>query len=201
MSELSETEQRIFDAACEVFQDQGYEGARMQEIADRAGINKAMLHYYYRSKDRLFEEVFRLSAMKVIPRVIDVMRADAPLQEKLASVVHAYIDLLRANPQVPAFVIQELRRNPGRLRQFISRHAQGMFSKLGEDIRNAAARGEIREIEPEHLIANVIGLCVFPFIARPMLQTLTGMDDTQFDDFLEERKRTVVDFIQTATKP
>ncbi|MEX1055621.1 MAG: TetR/AcrR family transcriptional regulator [Rhodothermales bacterium] len=198
---MPEAEQRIFEAACDVFQEQGYEGARMQEIADRAGINKAMLHYYYRSKDRLFEEVFRLSALKVIPRVLDVVRTDAPIQEKLVGVVHAYVDLLRANPHVPSFVLQELRRNPGRLRQFISRHAQGVFSKLSEEIRDAAARGEMREIEPEHLIANVIGLCVFPFIARPMLQTLTGMDDARFDVFLEERKETVAEFILTATAP
>lgn len=201
MPEPAETEQRIFDAACEVFQEQGYEGARMQEIADRAGINKAMLHYYYRSKDRLFEEVFRLSALKVIPRVVAIVRADAPVQEKLVGVVHAYIDALKANPQVPAFVLQELRRNPGRLRQFISRHTQGMYSKLSDEIRGATARGELREIEPEHLIANVIGLCVFPFIARPMLQTLTGMDDARFDAFLEERKQTVAEFILTAIKP
>jgi hypothetical protein len=76
-----------------------------------------------------------------------------------------------------------------------------MYSKLSDEIRGATARGELREIEPEHLIANVIGLCVFPFIARPMLQTLTGMDDARFDAFLEERKQTVAAFILTATTP
>jgi AcrR family transcriptional regulator len=201
MNEPPETEEKIFLAARDVFHEFGYEGARMQEIADRANINKAMLHYYYRSKEKLFEAVFRVSAMKVLPRVIGIVRSKRSLPEKVTAIVHAYIDLLRANPHLPGFVIQELRRNPGGLRRFIGKQAAGVFAHLREEIEAAAEKGEIRPIAAEHLLANVIGLCVFPFIARPLLETVTGMDADAFDAFLEERKDVVSDFILRALRP
>lgn len=201
MTESNETEQRIFEAARDVFHEQGYDGARMQEIAERAGINKAMLHYYFRSKDKLFEAVFRVSALKVIPRVIDIVRGEMTIEQKLTAVVEAYIDLLRSNPHLPGFVIQELRRNPTGLRKFIGGQARGAFEQLAKDVDEAAGRGEIRRIAPEHLLSNVIALCVFPFIARPMLETVTGMDAPQFDAFLEERRQTVSEFIHQALRP
>ncbi|MEX0821324.1 MAG: TetR/AcrR family transcriptional regulator [Rhodothermales bacterium] len=201
MGEQSEAERKIFEAARDVFHVQGYEGARMQEIADRAGINKAMLHYYYRSKEKLFEAVFRVSAMKVLPTILGIVRSDAGVPEKIAQIVHAYIDLLSKHPHVPGFIIQELRRNPGRLRRFIGQQAAGVFDQLSGEVDAAVDRGEIRPIKPEHLLANLIGLCVFPFIARPMLETVTGLDETAYDAFIEERKEVVTDFILHALKP
>ncbi len=201
MSEPVDTEQRIFEAARDVFHEQGYDGARMQEIAERAGINKAMLHYYYRSKDKLFEAVFRVAALKVIPKVVDIVKGEMSIDDKLTAVVAAYIDLLRSNPHLPGFVIQELRRNPTSLRKFIGAQARGAFEHLAKDIDEAIARGEIRPIAAEHLLTNVIALCVFPFIARPMLETASGMDAAAFDAFLEERREEVAKFIRDALRP
>lgn len=201
MTEPSETEQKIFEAARDVFHEQGYEGARMQEIADRAGINKAMLHYYYRSKDKLFEAVFRVSALKVIPKVLGIVRGDLPMSEKITQVVHAYVDLLKANPHLPGFILQELRRNPTGLRKFIGRQAQGVFAQLAAEIDAAVEREEIKPIRPEHLLTNIIALCVFPFIGRPMLETVTGMDADAYEAFIDERKEVVSEFILNALRP
>lgn len=201
MSELSETEQKIFEAAREVFYEHGYDGARMQQIADRASINKAMLHYYYRSKDKLFEAVFRVSALKVFPKLFGIVETDMPIPEKLTRIVHAYIDLLRENPYLPGFVLQELRRNPTGLRKFVGRQAHGVFERLKVQIEEAAGRGEIRPIHPEQLLTNVIGLCVFPFIARPMIEAVMGMSHDEFEAFLEERKDAVSTFILDALRP
>jgi AcrR family transcriptional regulator len=195
------TEDKIFEAARDVFHEQGYGGARMQEIADRAGINKALLHYYYRSKDKLFEAVFHVSAMRVVPQIIGVLTAEMPLREKIERFVHTYIDQIVANPHVPGFILQELRRNPNRLRQFVGALARDKFAGLAQDIEEAVARGEIRPIEPPHLLANIVGLCVFPFIARPMLQTVVGFDDAAYDAFLEARKHEVTAFILNALEP
>jgi AcrR family transcriptional regulator len=173
----------------------------MQEIADRAGINKAMLHYYYRSKEKLFEAVFRVSAMNVIPKVLGIVRSDLSVPDKLTQVVHSYIDLIRANPQLPGFILQELRRNPAGLRRFVGSQSEGVFDRLQADINAAVARGEIRDVPPAHLFANVIGLCIFPIIARPMLETVMDMDADAYDAFLEERKHVVTDFILHAMKP
>jgi AcrR family transcriptional regulator len=173
----------------------------MQEIANRAGINKSLLHYYFRSKDKLFEAVFHVSAMRVMPQVISVLTAEMPLHEKIEQFVHTYIDQMAANPHVPGFILQELRRNPNRLRQFVGEMARDKFAGIARDIEEAVARGEIRPIEPVHLLANIIGLCIFPFIARPMLQTVVGLNDDAYDAFLDARKDEVTAFILNALEP
>jgi AcrR family transcriptional regulator len=195
------TEAKIFEAARDVFHEHGYGGARMQEIANRAGINKSLLHYYFRSKDKLFEAVFHVSAMRVMPQVISVLTAEMPLHEKIEQFVHTYIDQMAANPHVPGFILQELRRNPNRLRQFVGEMARDKFAGIARDIEEAVARGEIRPIEPVHLLANIIGLCIFPFIARPMLQTVVGLNDDAYDAFLDARKDEVTAFILNALEP
>lgn len=196
-----DTEAQIFDAAREVFVEHGFDGARMQEIADRAGINKAMLHYYYRSKAGLFEAVFRASAAEVFTQAASALRVEQPLLGKLETFIHAYIDLIQANPHLPAFVLEELRRNPEELKAVVAEHTQGLYGNLAGSIEAAVEAGTIRPIEPAHLITNLIGLCVFPFMARPMVQTATQMDDAAYEAFLGARKEEVTAFIHRALVP
>lgn len=192
------TEERIFEAARAVFHEQGYDGARMQAIADRAGINKSMLHYYYRSKDKLFEGVFRASLMQVIAPAITVLNADLPLRDKIERFVHSYIDQLVAHPHVPAFVLHELRRHPDRLKQFAGEHARHLFTGLAAEVHAAAGRGEIRPVPPEHLLVNLVSLCVFPFIARPMVEAVLGFEAEAYAAFIQDRKQAVTDFMLSA---
>lgn len=191
-------EERIFESAQRVFFEKGYDGARMQEIADAAGINKSMLHYYYRSKDKLFEGVFRTSLMDVIAPAIDLLSGPLPLRDKIERFIHLYIDQLRANPHVPAFVLYELGRHPERLRQFIGEHAQRVFPGFAAQIEEAVRRGEVKPVQPRHLVVNLIGLCIFPFIARPIIETGLGMDEEAYEVFLQERKQEVTAFMFNA---
>ena len=196
-----DTEQRIFEAATAVFHERGYHGARMQEIARRAEINASMLHYYYRSKDRLFEAVFHRSARQVIEPVLEAFRAERPLLDKVERFVDTYITLVLQHPHVPGFILEELRRNPARLRTFVGAQSRGVFAGIAADVEAAARRGDIRPIAPEQFVVNLLALCVFPFVARPMIQTLTGLDDDAYPAFLESRKREVVRFIVNALTP
>jgi len=198
MEKERSTEARIFEAASAVFHEKGYAGARMQEIADRAGINKAMLHYYYRNKDKLFEGVFRTARLQVLGPILDVIGADLPLPVKMERAVHTYIDQLVAHPEVPAFVLQELRRHPDRVRRFIDEEVQLLFQGLARQIREADRRAEIRPVPPEHVVVNLIGLCVFPFVGRPVIQAVLGLDEEGFEAFIQERKQTVTTFIHNA---
>ena len=118
------TEQKILDAAKEVFQQKGMTGARMQEIADKAGINKALLHYYYRTKDKLFEKVFELAFSLFIPKVKEMMISDKPVFEKIEFFVENYLNLLQKHPYIPGFVISELNRNPEILVKIIGKNIQ-----------------------------------------------------------------------------
>ncbi len=195
------TEERIFTAAREVFQEVGFTGTRMQAIADRAGINKSMLHYYYRSKDMLFEAVFRDSALRVMPLLVESLKRDGPLVERIRTLVYAYMDLLAANPHLPGFLVFELQREPKRLRAFMSEQAGSLFTGLRNDIERSVTAGEIRSIDPVQLVVNVIALCVFPFVARPILQEVAQMDDAAFARFIEERKDQVYEFVLRAIAP
>lgn len=195
------TEARIFAAARDVFQEAGFLGARMQTIADRAGINKSMLHYYFRSKGLLFEAVFHESASRVIPAVVEALRGEATLQDRIRTMVATYLDLLSANPHMPGFLVFELQREPARLRAFIGAQAGALVEELRKDVERAEAAGEIRPIDPVQLIVNVIALCAFPFVARPILQEAAGLDDRQFLRFIEDRKAQVPEFVLRAIAP
>ena len=196
-----ETEKRIFAAATAVFHEQGYHGARMQEIARRAGINQSMLHYYFRTKDRLFEEVFRLSARQVISPVMEIFKSDSPIRKKVETFVETYIASVVDNPHVPGFIMEELRRNPGGLKDFVGEQTRGVFAGMAAQINDAVSRGEIAPIEPAQFVVNLLSLCVFPFVARPMLQTLTGMSNDEYARFIASRKKEVVRFIFNALAP
>jgi TetR/AcrR family transcriptional regulator len=194
MEKPQETEARVLAAATAEFHE-------MQEIARRAGLNQSLLHYYYRTKDRLFEAVFNRAARVVMVPVLEVLGSPIPLREKVERFAYTYIDQVLANPHIPGFVVEELRRNPDRLRQFIGGQTQGLFAVLSAQIDEAVAAGQIRPIAPAHFVANLMALCVFPFVARPMVQTLTGMADDAYLAFLQQRKEVVARFFLDALQP
>lgn len=117
------TEQKILDVATEVFQQKGYAGARMQDIADKAEINRAMLHYYYRNKEKLFEGIFQNAFQKLIPSVNDVLDADLPLFDKIRQLVDRYLTLLSQNRNLPLFVLHELQQNPQKFVEQVFNHS------------------------------------------------------------------------------
>jgi len=196
-----DTEAKIFRAAEEEFVARGYKGARMQHIADQAGINKSLLHYYYRSKEKLFRAVFSKTAEKVFPKIPKMWGWDVPLIERMERFVDGYIDILLKNPMLPSFVMHELQQNPGQLVSMFGDLLSFPFQKVKEEILRSMESGEIRKTDPEHLLANVVGLCVFPFVARPMLEKVTGMSKEEFDQFLIDRKQHVKEFIHRALAP
>ena len=108
------TEQKIFDAAHEIFVQKGMDGAKMQEIADRAGINKALLHYYFRSKEKLFEMIFTSAAQKLFPKINFIFESDLPLFQKIEQFCHEYLEVMIENPYLPAFLINEINQDPER---------------------------------------------------------------------------------------
>jgi TetR/AcrR family transcriptional regulator len=183
-----ETDERIYEAARDVFHERGFDGARMQEIANRAGINKALLHYYYRSKDLLFEKVYQAAAKKLMPNIVLTLRSDAPLPSKVEQFVSGYIDTLRVNPYMPGFILHELNRNPDRLKNFLPKMVEQLIGPFLKEIASEIASGRLPYKDERHFVVSMFSLCVFPFVARPMLQSVLGFDDQGFDQFLTERK-------------
>lgn len=204
-----DTEQRILDAAHAVFMRTGTAGARMQEIAREAGVNSALLHYYFRSKDRLAEAVFRDAASRLFPAVLGALSSDAPLELKVERFVHLYIDTVRQNPFVPGYILAELHHHPERLTSLVSAAAgapvpgvrAALLGRLDTELRERAAAGTMRSIAPEQFLVNLLGLCVFPFVARPLLHAVLGMTGEQYDRFLDARREELPGFILNALRP
>jgi len=189
------TEQKILQAAKEVFTEKGLDGARMQDIADKAGINKALLHYYFRSKEKLFDVIFVEEARKFMPKLMEIMKSDMDLFEKIEKFVAEYIDTLMQNPLLPIFILSEINRNPKETLKKILGNQRPPLEIVNEHLAKLAKKGVIKPIKAEQLMMNMVSLCIFPFIGRPMIQWIMKKNDKEFFLMMEERKTDVVRFI------
>ncbi len=196
MEENIDTEKKILEAAREVFSEKGYDGARMQEIADKAKINKAMLHYYFRSKERLFEHIFIDAFQEFWPKVEMLMAQSKNVRELIKGVIGNYIDMFISKPYLPIFVLSEINRNPDRL-QLLLKNGGVKPDMLLEYIQKQMDCGNIKKMNPGELLINIISLSVFPFAGRPLFERFTfkGNKDS-FDTFIKSRKQTLFDFLE-----
>ena len=193
-------EEQILGAARKVFTSKGFNGATMQEIANEAGINKSLLHYYFRSKERLFNEIFSEAFAVIVSGFGEIFMSDKTFFEKIEEFADFYIDIMIKNPQIPAFVLMELNTNPNRLADIIT--GSGMNPELLIGLVEAEIeKGKIKSIDPRQFIVNLIGLCIFPIAARPLLmKVLFNNNEVAYQDFLEERKKEVPKFIINSIK-
>jgi len=194
------TETEILQAAKEVFQQKGMTGARMQEIADKAKINKALLHYYYRSKQLLFEAVFKNAFSLLAPQLNKVLNDDSDVFEKIRKFSESYVSFVIKHPYLPNFVIQELNKNPEFVQKLKADKNFPSIDKFKQQIDEAVQQGRIQPIAAEQLFIHIISLNIFPFIGEPLLMAFTNVDKTQYNVLLENRKTEVAEFIINAIK-
>lgn len=196
------TEQKILEAAEEVFHEKGYDGARMQEIADKATINKGLLHYYFKSKDLLFEAIFKAALRRMISNLNSILLMDNTLEEKIDLMVDAYMNMLSRNSALPRFVINELNKDPDKfISKFLNENMKNAFSIFTEAVQNEVNSGRIKAIDPRQLFMNIISMIVFPYIGRPMIQVITGTDNKEFYQLMNERRALIKNFVKQALKP
>jgi TetR/AcrR family transcriptional regulator len=196
------TETLIFDAAKKVFMRSGLEGARMQEIADTAGINKALLHYYFRSKERLFEAVFNDAFSKYIPALLEMMNSDLDLETKIRNFFDVHISFLQKNPELPMFIMNEIHRNPERIKTVLFENTFSKNAKLYAQITEEMEKGNIPKMHPLQFVVNMLSLSIFPFLAQPLMTLLLDMVKYKgkhtFEDFTNERKKILADYVINA---
>jgi TetR/AcrR family transcriptional regulator len=196
-----QTEERIFEAATEVFIEKGLDGSRIQDIADRAGMNKSLLHYYYRSKDRLFNSVFEMIAMKMLKKFAPVFEENLTLEEKIRFFFREHISFLQKNPRLPAFLLNEINRHPERLRMFMDNiNIERLWDMLHSQHREELDQYNITRANIPQIMTTLASLSVFPFAARKLLEELFRQDGLNFDDYIEERKTFAADFMISALK-
>ena len=181
----------------------------MQEIAKEADVNSALLHYYFRSKDRLAEAVFQRAAMQLLPAVIRILGSDAELEAKVEQVVDVELKQLQSMPYLPGYVLSELTHHPERVGQLFStvmgltpaQVGGRVFKVLGAQINARVKAGRMHPIAPEQFAINLLARCVFPFAARPMVMALVGLDQAGFNQFIERRRRELAPFFLRALRP
>jgi len=207
MEQDSNTESLIFDAAKSVFLEKGFDGAKMQNIADTAGINKALLHYYYRSKEKLFDVVFSQILNQFFKKMGEVWETELSIEEKISAFIDTYVDFLLKNPFIPSFVINTLARFTQNAGEVLEGKTNGIFTKMKSilqkiqnDIDKEAAAGQIKPVKIQDLMVNTISLIIFPIIAEPMIKMIFGLNQNDYKNFIIQRKQVIKDLLIRSLK-
>jgi len=187
----TETELKIVASAEKLFYQKGKAGTSMQDIADDAGINRTLLNYYFRSKDQLFEAVFRKALAHIVPSLVSMLHSDISFEDYVPKMIHTVIDAMIENPHIPIFVLQELSSNPERMPLIIKEMGidPGIaFKKMEAD---RAGRSGLHP-DPRQVIINLLSLCIFPFAARPVVtEILFNGDNDAFIAAMKQRRETL----------
>lgn len=198
----SNTEGRILEAAKTVFMKYGLYGARMQDIADTAGINKALLHYYFRNKEKLFDAVFNGALDKYFEQMTVFREIELPLQERLFKYVDNMFTFLEEYPQMSMFIIKEITVNPEMFRAKVAELKSKKDSMLIPTLKEAMDKGEIQRFDPLIFQMNLHSLVTYPFLAAPLFRVISERSGVSYDTETKIRvKQSVKDFIAlTLTK-
>jgi AcrR family transcriptional regulator len=200
MVKTETTEELILRSAIKVFISKGFEGARMQEIANHAGINKALLHYYFRSKEKLFGAVFDNTLSMIGPVLITLFNEDIPLEVKVWKFVDKYIEMIKDNPNLPLFILNEISINPDRMIKYMNLTKYVNFVNLEKQLSDEYKKGNIRKVDVKHFVINILGMIVFPFAAKVIIQKNMEISEKEWEVFLDERKKIIPETIMNWIK-
>jgi AcrR family transcriptional regulator len=182
--EASSTEEKIIAAARVVFTQKGYSATRTRDIAAEAGLNLALLNYYFRSKEKLFGIIMEEKILQFFGFMIPLINdAGTTLQQKVEQIASKYTDLLSANADLPFFILSEIKNNP---EFFMKITGKGDFLSKSVLIRQIREKAPGRN--PFHYLINLLGMCVFPFIMNPVLQKMGAVNEKMFTKMMKERK-------------
>ncbi|NLX65900.1 MAG: TetR/AcrR family transcriptional regulator [Bacteroidales bacterium] len=191
-------ELQILEAAEKLFLEQGYAKTSTAQIAKLAGCNQALVHYYYRTKDNLFEKIFEEKIGMIATNILHIGVNGSTIEERVTQVIGFYFDFLKQNPQLAQFVLHEISSNPTRLQSLVERLRQQvtpLFLRVEAELEKEVKRGTIRPITGINLLITIISLNVTPFLVKPILQRALHLGEKEFDTMLEERKKEVIETV------
>ena len=197
-----ETRGRILDAADRVFIRKGTASTRTQEIADEAGVNKALAHYYFGTTAVLADAIFARALGTLVPRIFGILAdPNRSIEQKVPAIVKEQIDFHTARPYLAGYMITELHAHPERIARMMTAHGRIPLDVLRRQLQEGARAGKLRRIAPEQFVASMMGLLLFPFAIRAALCELLGLDADRWQAFLEERRRMLPDFVMAGLRP
>lgn len=198
----TDTREKILAAAHTVFVRNGVAAARTQEIADEAGVNKALIHYYFRTKEELARAVIAQVHMQILPQAFRILVDPArTVERKVRDVVDFELDTFSKHPYLPGFVASEMFTNPQMIAGLMERAGPPPFDVLQAQLDAAADEGRIRPVRAKQFVLSLLGAMVFPFVLKPMFDRQILPHPGGFASFIEERKRTLADFFLAALRP
>ncbi len=186
------TEEKIKEAARRVFTSKGYAATRTRDIAEESGYNLALINYYFRSKEKLFDLIMLEQLQVFVSNVTGILNdVETTLHEKINVLVSHYIDMLIANPGLPFFIMSEANSNPEKLISKIGFVAEKPELHIMKQWKEFVSSGKAPKINPIHILMNLVSVTVFPFIASPLLRCNTGLSVKEFNALMEERKKLI----------
>jgi len=201
MAKSKNTEQKIFDAATELFMEKGVDRTSVRDIASKAGINLALMNYYFRSKENLFDAIFTNLVTENTRELLKILNSDMGLEEKIRSYVNAYIDMLTANPLLVPFFMAIIHRSQEKITQMkVISNLYGT-EKFSQQIVDEGKNGTIRRTDPSHFFVDMISMITFPFAIRPLIMDRNEMSDEEFNEFIQERKEHVTEVLLKCMMP
>lgn len=191
------TEEKIKQAATKLFIEKGFAATRTRDIAAEAGINLALLNYYFRSKEKLFDVVMEESVQLFLLGLEEILNdVNTVLKDKIAGIAEHYIDLLKSHPDLPLFILTEIRANPSRMEANLNVKEMLIESNFYKQLEATTQK----KVDPMHFIMNLLGLLVFPFISSPVLKGAGEQGKAEFNQLMEERKHWVPIWVEAMLK-
>ncbi len=195
------TEEKIKEAARVVFLKKGYAATRTRDIAEEAGINLALLNYYFRSKEKLFDIIMLETVTGFMQSMTIILNDEkTTLEKKVELIASNYIDFVLREPNIPIFILSEMRNNADGMLEKLPILQPIMKSTFFIQHQDYVAKGKIVEPNPFHFLINLLALTVFPFIASPLLKLVGGASDAQFTKMMQERKKLIPVWVKAMMK-
>ncbi len=201
MARSKNTEQKIFDAATELFLEKGVDRTSVREIASKAGINLALMNYYFRSKENLFDAIFSMLVKKNSEELIRILNSDLGLFEKIRQYVHVYIDMLSDNPLLVSFVMAILHRSRERITEMKAISSLYSTDQFTKQILEEGKKGNIRRTDTTHFFVDMLSLIAFPFAIKTLVMDKNSFSEEEFSEFIHERKERVPEMLIESLKP
>ena len=193
-TENTDMEFRILEAAKDVFMEKGFAETSMGDIAARVGINRPSLHYYFRTKDRIFQAAFGMIIQKIVPKVEEFITAkDVPISERVASLVDVYYEIFKNNPTLPLFIVREINRDVNYIIDTIHHTPMRMtLMKIVTSLRKEMADGKLNTVPLSVLFCTFYGAMAFPFLTKNLYERMLGDEEGTFNELLEQWKPYVI---------
>jgi TetR/AcrR family transcriptional regulator len=191
------TEQLIKDTAKRIFLTEGKMSATTQDIADAAGVNRTLLHYYFRSRDVLFDLVFKEALTKLRERLHEVLGSGLPFKMKVENIVNVFYEELIKSPYLETFVALRLNQHPDKYEELFTGLPGGKerLKSFLKEIQSEMEKGTIAEMRPLNFFINLFALMAYPFVARPIYLKMFDLTDQAYSKLLTERKKNIIEML------